>query len=399
MNGECVSCGGLTELINYLGNHRLPDFTDPGAPLPGFWPLKLVICTSCTLLQLNELTPRASLYHDRYGFKSGINEAIRADLEDVVKSALGIVTQPASWLDIGCNDGTLLSFVPQRTWRAGIDPLGQFAGEASQYADRIVTDYFKPEHCGNNFEVITSVSMFYDLASPGDFARDVRSVLAPHGVWVIQQNYALDMIRRNAIDNICHEHVTYFSVTALDALMRECGLEIFHVTYSAVNGGCFRAFVSREGKYNIKSSVGEALYREHYENLGRPAVWRRWAGDVKAELQKTMDFLTSRVTRSGNECYLYGASTRGGTFLQIMGAGPALLIRAVERSPAKVGKIMGSTGIPIISEEQMRQDDPEYLLVSPWFFRDVFADREAAYLDNGGRMIYPLPRFSIDRRP
>ena len=93
--------------------------------------------------------------------------------------------------------------------------------------------------------------------------------------------------------------------------------------------------------------------------------------------------------------YVYGASTRGGTFLQMIGAGPDLFPYAVERYPPKFGKIMTSTGIPIISEEQMRADPPEYLLISPWPFRDVFIEREQAYLTAGGHMIFPLPRFEV----
>lgn len=399
MNGSCVSCGKGTEPVLDLGMHRLPDFTEPGALLAQPYPLRLMLCTSCTLAQLDTLTPRDKLYHERYGFKSGVNEAIRADLADIAASAMKIRPGTTSWLDIGCNDGTLLSYVPRKIARYGIDPLVQFADEARQHANAILTDYFRPGHFSRHFGVITSVSMFYDLADPGQFAEDVKSVLAHDGVWIIQQNYALDMIRQNAADNICHEHVTYFSVTSLKKLLEAHGLEIFHVTYSPVNGGCFRAFVSHPGKYPLPPyHVDAALAREQAANLDRPAAWRRWGGDVRHELRKTADLLTERVTRGGNRVYLYGASTRGGTILQMIGAGPAVLRCAVERNPAKTGKIMAATGIPIISEEQMREEDPEYLLISPWFFRDVFLEREKEYLDNGGRMIFPLPQFGVVKR-
>lgn len=105
-----------------------------------------------------------------------------------------------------------------------------------------------------------------------------------------------------------------------------------------------------------------------------------------------------RCKERGQKVYLYGASTRGGTFLQMIGAGPDLLPYAVERSPAKVGKIMAATGIPIINEEAMRNDQPHALLVSPWFFREVFLEREREYLDRGGRLVFPLPHFEIVRR-
>jgi SAM-dependent methyltransferase len=393
---RCRGCGsgGLIPVLD-LGDQRLPDFTDPGTP-PGWgWPLRLMFCDQCTLLQLGETVPRGLLYHERYGFKSGVNQAIRADLADVAAYALRKKPDPQTWLDIACNDGTLLSNVPRAVHRTGIDPLAQFADEASQHADAIISDYFRSRYFpGGRFDVITSVSMFYDLDDPVAFARDVAGVLAPRGVWVIQQNYAADMLTRNAVDNICHEHATYFSVTALGRVLDQAALEISDVTYSAVNGGCIRTLVTHAGVLRISPSVADAVDREAKLHMGLPGTYEAWGHTVRAELDRTRQALDS-MRAAGKRVYLYGASTRGGTFLQMIGAGPELLPYAVERQPAKVGKIMATTGIPIISEEAMRADPPDALLVSPWFFRDVFVDREKDYLAGGGQMMFPLPRFEV----
>jgi NDP-4-keto-2,6-dideoxyhexose 3-C-methyltransferase len=391
---HCRSCGHGTQTVLDLGDHYLPDFTSPGTPRGPKYPLRLEHCPSCTLLQLAETTPRAELYHERYGFKSGVNEAIRADLAGVVKYALGAKPGARSWLDIACNDGTLLAEVPPEIYRAGIDPLSQFAGEAIGHADRVVSGYFAPHHFDVPFDVITSVSMFYDLDDPGRFAREVASVLATDGVWIIQQNYAAAMLERNAVDNICHEHVTYFSVTSLKALLERNGLQIADVAYSDVNGGCFRTLVTRRGDRAVMPSVREALDAEEAAGLGDADTWVRWGAAVRAELAKTRDLL-EEAKAAGQRVLVYGASTRGGTILQMIEAGPELLPAAVERNPAKVGTVMNATGIPVISEEEMRADPPEYLLISPWFFREVFIEREAAYLKAGGRMTFPLPRFEV----
>jgi SAM-dependent methyltransferase len=394
---NCRSCDGSLEDVYDLGLHRLPDFTEPGTPAGPPQPLHLVTCSRCTLLQLADTTPRADLYHERYGFKSGVNEAVRADLADVATWALEHVTRLplAKWLDIACNDGTLLSNVPNQVYRAGVDPLAQFAAEASEHADRIVSDYFKPEYFDVAFDVITSVSVFYDLDDPNEFVAGVASVLAPDGVWVIQQNYALEMLRLNAVDNVCHEHVTYFSVTSMLPLLERHGLEMTEVAYSPVNGGCFRALVTRKGRRPAHPGVAKAVAAEAV--LADPAALRRWALDVQYELQRTRRAVED-VKASGGQTYVYGASTRGGTILQLLGTGPELLPYAVERQAAKVGKVMAATGIPIISEEQMRASPPAALLVSPWFFRDVFTAREAAYLGAGGKMIFPLPVMEVVSR-
>lgn len=397
----CRSCGSerLTDVID-LGEHRLPDFVTPEQHATMDltpWPLKLVTCLDCTLLQLDQTTPRSALYHERYGFRSGTNEAIRADLESVVKYALAVKQHPRRWLDIACNDGTLLSHVPTDVQRTGIDPVHAIARDARRdgHADRVIYNYFGAHYFQpGEFDVITSVSMFYDLDDPNQFVHEVKQCLATGGVWVIQQNYAGDMLAKNAIDNVCHEHVTYFALIPLMVLLERNGLEVNDVTFSSVNGGCIRTLVSRIGDRPISASVAEACQLEAKRGLHRPSVWQAWGRSVREELALTLGVL-QRAKERGERVYLYGASTRGGTILQMIGAGPDLLPYAVERSPAKVGKIMSATGIPIISEEAMRHDRPEALLISPWFFRSVFLRRELDYLSGGGRMIFPLPHFEI----
>jgi NDP-4-keto-2,6-dideoxyhexose 3-C-methyltransferase len=213
-------------------------------------------------------------------------------------------------------------------------------------------------------------------------------------VWVIQQNYALHMLRNNVVDNILHEHLTYFTVTTLNRLLGWQGLEIFDVAYSGVKGGCIRTAVAHCGDYPVRPSVAMAQDQETLAFADDPATWRNWGLDVHRELRKTRREL-ERIADRGERCFVYGASSRGGTFLQIIGTHPRITQCAVDRQPAKAGKIMASTGLPIITEEQMRADPPEHLLIAPWFFRDGFVEREAQYLKNGGRMIFPLPHFEV----
>jgi len=374
---------------------RLPDFIPPGDPLPPAYPLDLMLCEMCGLLQLKDVTPRSELYHERYGFKSGINEAIRADLADVVKSALEFVPSPGQWLDIASNDGTLLASVPAHVRRYGVDPLAQFAAEASQHADDIIVGYFDPdEFYHGQFDVITAVSMFYDLADPRQFVTGVRRVLSRDGIWVIQMNYSLEMLRNFAVDNVGHEHVTYYGVAPLQELLRSEGMDIVRVTYSPVNGGCFRAFVSHRGRFTVERSVSEAVHTEHDVIINRARTWERWFSEVERELNKTR-VLLDHIRDQGQRCLLYGASTRIGTVLQMIDVHSGLIQAAVERNPDKVGKVMGATGIPVISEEQMRANPPEFMLIGPYFFRDVFVEREKEYLKSGGKMIFPLPRFEV----
>ena len=393
----CLSCGGAVTEVADLGLLYLPDWVDPGEPRGERYPLRLVLCGGCTLLQLGDIVPRPAVLHERYGFASGLNEANVADLWSVAEYALRHVPDPGSWLDIGCNDGTLLAAVPDSVYRAGVDPLGQFAEQARAHADEIIPGYFRPGDFGTRqFDVITSTAMFYALPDPAGFTEGVREVLAADGAWVIQQNYALDMLRNNVIDNVIHEHVAYYTVRSLQHLMLRHGLEITDVAYSdpGIKGGCVRTLVSHIGARPVADSVTWALATESAFGADRPETWREWTGDVLGQMAGTRSFLEGEAS-AGRTVYCYGAGNRGGTLVQLIGAGPETMPFAVERSRAKVGKVWTSAGIPVISEEQMRADHPDYLLVSPWFFRPGFTARERAYLESGGQLVFPLPQFEV----
>jgi NDP-4-keto-2,6-dideoxyhexose 3-C-methyltransferase len=388
---SCLSCGAHTTEVLDLGRLRLPDFLEPDEPLGEAYPLRLVLCETCTLLQLGDLVPRDAVIHERYGFASGLNEANRTDLRQNAEYAMQWVSNPAKWLDIGCNDGTLLANVPPHIWRAGVEPIAAYAGPARQHADEIINDYFDPNcYAAGEFDVITATAMFYAIPDPTRFAEGVREVLARDGVFVIQQNYALDMLQSNVIDNVIHEHVAYYSVRSLHKLLSRCGLQIFDVTYSdpGIKGGCMRTAVCHTGARGINQSFVRALKAESAAGLTHPETWGSWGSYVLGQMSKTRSFLEGQKS-----VYCYGAGNRGGTLMQLIGAENIKL--AVERAEWKVGKVWNSTGMLMISEEQFRRDHPDYLVISPWFFRKGFIERESAYLDSGGKMIFPLPHFEI----
>ena len=399
MSYRCRSCDHPTEEVLDLGLHYLADFLDPGEPRGKEYPLVLALCRNCTLLQLTDAVEADAVLHDRYAFRSGINESIRADLKSIAEYADEYSQNSQrrrKWLDTGSNDGTLLSNVdPKRYFRIGVDPLRHLADDCKKHADEVITDYFDPAHFEpGSMDVITSSAMFYNLDDPRSFAEGICQVLADKGVWVIQQNYTLDMLRNNVVDNVVHEHVTYFSVASLKYLLESLGLQIADVSYSDAKGGCIRTAIHRKGARPVRDSVQKALDRELGYRLGDPETWRRWGQRARLVLAETRAELEAAKDR-GWKTYLYGASIRGSTFLRLIDAGPDLLPFCADRDQAKVGKIMATTNIPVISEAEMRKNPPEYLLIGPWFFRDLFIEREKKYLADGGRLIFPLPSFEV----
>jgi hypothetical protein len=389
----CRGCGSdrLSDILD-LGDQHLSVFSaDPDYRPPRF-PLQLVYCHACTLGQLRHTTPAERMFHDSYSFKSGISDAIRADLRDVVHYALGHKRPVRTWLDIASNDGTLLANVPAGIYRAGIDPLAQFANEARRYADEIVVDFFRPERFpGILFDVVTSISCFYDLDDPDEFVAGVREVLDDDGVWTIQQNYSPAMIAAGSVDNVSHEHLAYWSLRSLEPLLERHGLEVNDVQLNPINGGCFRTLVSRRGSRPVQASVTAQRAKE-----GRSLyyAYRGFAARAREHLT-ALGELVRGLAGQGERVYVYGASTRGAVLWQAAGLDVRQLPAVVERNPDKVGRWMSAIGAPIISEAEMRADPPPYLAIGPWWLLQGFKEREADYLRNGGRFIVPLPKLEV----
>lgn len=401
---ECRLCSGrsLHEVLD-LGYQLLSDFREPGYEPQSRYPLRLVVCLGCGLPQLSHNTDPALLYHNRYSFKSGISDAIGRDLAEVVAFALaGYLAMandppgqtPASWLDIASNDGTLLSNVPKMIYRVGVDPLRQFASEAADYAHEVIVDFFRPGLFHRLFDVITAVSMFYDLPDPQEFVRGVASILAPNGVLVIQQNYLQSMLDNRSVDNISHEHLAYYSLTHMKRLLDQAKLEINAVSFPTINGGCFRILASHRGTYRVTPEVGQTLANEKARGLTQLDTYRQFAARSRRALSE-LAHAVREVNATGGRVYVYGASTRGAVLWQAAGLDVKELPKVVERNPDKIGKIMTSINAPIISEQEMRADPPSYLLVGPWWLRDDFIEREREFLDAGGRMIFPLPELEV----
>ncbi len=393
---KCRACQSdrLTEFLD-LGEQYLSDFRDDDSKPPKY-PLVAVFCEKCKLVQLKHTTPPEEMYHDRYGFKSGISESIKNDLNDVVTHAFQYVNDPESWLDQGSNDGTTLSFVPSDILRTGVDPVTFLCDEAREKTGaNIINNYFSADlfEGVEPFDVITTVSCFYDMPDPQAFVRDTAKLLAPKGVWIIQQNYLLTTMELAAVDNICHEHIEYYTLLSLENLLKDHGLEVNEVMLSDINGGSIRTVVSHKGTFPIDRSVQAQREKEEDAGLDTIQAYKDFAGRIEVELNK-LRTLCQEITKGGQEIAILAASTRGATIWQSAKIEPYIKY-AVERNPAKVGRNFSAIGVPIVSEEHFRGDTVNYAIIGPWFFGKEIIKREAEYLRNGGNLIMPLPKLEV----
>ncbi len=393
---ECRACQShqLIEILD-LGDQHLSDFR-VDRELPPKHPLTLLLCTSCSLVQLTETVTRDNMYHDGYGYRSGVNELIRSNLKMIVDLGVEYSLKSRNWLDIACNDGTLLSMVPNNFYRVGVDPVKKFKVESSVHGDLILDDYFPTKNIPLElkFDVITSISMFYDLDDPNEFVAAIKESLADDGVWIVQQNYLVSMLENLSFDNVCHEHIEYYSLTAMKNLVEKHGLEINHVFEDSINGGSIITVISRLGTREINQSVSNYVVKERKFGVLDPRTYGEFAKNVDLVAMQLHKLVTDLKTK-GKTVYIYGASTRGAVIWQKADLDSTLIDFAVERQEEKFGKYFSAISVMIISEMEMRKNPPDFLLIGPWFLKSSFIEREKDYLSRGGHMIFPLPKIEI----
>ena len=209
------------------------------------------------------------------------------------------------------------------------------------------------------------------------------------------------MLSQNAFDNICHEHLEYYSLLSLENLLYRHNLEVFDVELNDVNGGSFRTYIRHQGGGVALHIPEDAIkrvekMREDEKNLGLQdrSIYDDFVKRVTDLKDKLNAFIKEEVSR-GKKVYVYGASTKGNTLLQFYGLDDKLITAAAERNPAKWGKKTIGTNIPIISEEEARQQKPDYFLILPWHFLGEFKEREKVFFEEGGKFIVPLPEFEV----
>lgn len=395
-----------------LGKIYVSDFL-PKQEKPNFEKIELKLCLApqSGLVQLAHTTPPDIMYR-KYWYKSGTNVTMTRELEEIATLTQKIVQRKKGdiFVDIGCNDGTLLKFIDKDMTRIGFDP-NDYKEESQKHADVIINDYFnlkvyqKTKYGKKKVKIITSIAMFYDIEKPHDFVNDIYSILDKNGLWVIQMSYLPLMIQQLAFDNICHEHVTYYSLSTLKYLLDQHKMRIVDCHVNDVNGGSFRIFIRRNDADETtfasapyrdvaKYRVDSILAYEKTLNLNEPAIYKDFYKKILKLKNKTIAFI-KKEKNNGRKIWGYGASTKGNTLLQWFGIDNTLIDGIAERSPIKYGLKTIGTNIPIYSEEEMRQAKPDYLLILPWHFISEFKEREKKFLEQGGKFIVPCPRFEI----
>jgi hypothetical protein len=398
-----------------LGDLYMSDFIEDEPKLPR-QELKLMLAPKSGLVQL-EKTPDFDSMYRQYWYASGTNQVMKDELKDIVDKGTKYIRPIKNdvWLDIGCNDGTLLSFVDKNIYRIGFDPAKNGYKELSQkHANNIIEDYFTYENWKKNglsdkkAKVVTSIGMFYDLEEPNKFVKDIKSVMDPEGLWIIQMSYTPLMLEQLAFDNICHEHLEYYNLQSVKFLLERNGMEIVDCELNDVNGGSFRIYIRNKKANKVlfatapQRSVADfriktLLEYEKKTGQNKKTTYTKFFKDISKLKKQTVDFIL-KEKKKGKIIWAQGASTKGNTLLQWFGLNEKHIDAISERQERKFGLKTAGSNIPIKSREQMRAANPDYVLVLPWHFIGEIVQDEQDFLNKGGAFIVPCPKFEIIRK-
>ncbi|HEY8736293.1 MAG TPA: class I SAM-dependent methyltransferase [Candidatus Dormibacteraeota bacterium] len=399
----CRSCGaeGL-ELVLSLGRTPLANalltreqLTEPEAR----YPLDLAFCPACTLVQITETVPPAKLFSDYLYFSSFSDTMLRHAEALVTRLIAERHLGPESLaIEIASNDGYLLQYYQ----RAGVPVLG--IEPAANIARVAVAERGVPTLCeffghrtgerlraeGQTADVLHAHNVLAHVADLNDFVSGMRAVLKRTGVVVVEAPYLRDLIDRCEFDTIYHEHLCYFSVTALDRLFRRHGLQVQDVERVAIHGGSLRLAVGIPEQAAPTAAVGTLLAEEAGWGVGRVGTYRDFGVRVEA-LKASLTSTLAGLKRRGDRIAAYGAAAKGSTLLNYFGIGRETLDFVVDRSPHKQGRFMPGVHIPIYAPERLVEEMPDHVLLLTWNFADEILAQQAVYRKLGGRFIIPVP--------
>ena len=402
--GTCRSCGNK-ELREVLSLGRMPlanallTIEQLSQPEQSF-PLDLAFCPKCTLVQITETVPPEKLFLE-YAYFSSFSDAWVSHAQQLVERVIHSRSLGAASLvvEIASNDGYLLQHYREAGVPVlGIEPAQNVANAAKARGVRTITDFFTEELAsrlvgqGERADVIHANNVLAHVGDLAGFVRGCRLLLKDDGVAVIEVPYVKDLIDGCQFDTIYHEHLSYFSLTALKELFARHAMVIKDVERLASHGGSLRLFLTTKGQEN--HAVTDLLQEEVGWGV-RDLVFYEGFGQRIEELKRSLRGLLLGLKQKGDRLAAYGAAAKGSTLLNYFKIGRELLDFVVDRSTYKQGRYMPGVQLPIYPSERLLEQMPGYVLLLTWNFADEIIAQQAEYRRRGGRFIIPIPQLNI----
>ena len=401
---NCRNCGDKS-IINLFSLGKLKftgKFPKNKEKIP-YGNLTLVMCKSCKLVQLKEIFNMKYLYNKDYGYRTGINTTMSNHVKHVVRklSQNSKLKKNDNVLDIASNDGTLLNNYNKKIITWGMDPiLNKFKNEYKKINYKI-SNFFEYKFILKRnkkvkFKVITALSVFYDLENPNLFLNGIKKILHQDGIFYLEFQDLMLILKNNMFDTICHEHLEYYSVTFMNKILKKHNLKIFDHFYNDINGGSSTYFICHDNaKYKTnKNKLNVILKNEKKIGIEKVSTYKKFKKRID-KLKNELNLFVNKLAKKNKEIHGYAASTKGNVLLQYYNLDNKKIKFISDRNPKKNNLFTPGSNIKIISENASRKINPDYYLVLAWHFKNEILQREIKMRKKGTKFIFPLPNIKV----
>ena len=368
------------------------------------YPLQVYVCSSCFLVQLEELGKPGEIFSD-YMYFSSFSDSWLEHAHSFAGMAVERfnLKQGSRIVEIGSNDGYLLHFFKEIGLGVlGIEPAENVARVAEEKGIETIVRFFNSTLAselavkGKKADLLVGNNVLAHIPNTNDLIKGLKILLNPTGVISMEFPHLLSLIEENQFDTIYHEHYSYYSLTTIEQIFKTHGLRIFDVELLATHGGSLRIYACHAENENYAGSkrVKDLLILEEKKGLKELATYASFGKRVRVAKHEILKFLIT-LKEQGQSIAGYGAPAKGNTLLNYCAIGPDFIDYTVDRNPHKQGLFLPGSRIPIFGPEKINQTRPDYLLILPWNLREEIMDQMAGIRQWGGRFLVLIPGIEV----